>query len=56
MQWLKPVLKRWTKESVISEARKYNTRTLFHKNSSVAYRVALHNGWMDEIASIVGWN
>lgn len=56
MPWLKPQLKSWDKESVILEARKYPTKTLFHNNSSVAYRVALRNGWLEEIANIVGWN
>lgn len=54
MPWLKPQLKSWDKESVILEARKYPTKTLFHNNSSVAYRVALRNGWLEEIANI-GW-
>ena len=55
MTWLKPQLKTWDKANVINEAKKYPTKTMFHNKSSVAYRVALRNNWMDEIAEIVGW-
>ena len=55
MTWLKPQLKTWNKERVIEEAMKYSTKVMFHNKSSVAYRVALRNKWMDEIAEIVGW-
>ena len=56
MTWLKPQLKTWNKENVIKEAAKYPTKAMFLKNSSVAYRVARRNEWMDEIADILKWN
>ena len=43
--WLKPQLKSWSKENVIEEALKYPSKVMFHNKSSVAYRVALRNGW-----------
>ena len=55
MPWLKPQLKSWSKENVIEEALKYPSKVMFHNKSSVAYRVALRNGWMDEIEIITGW-
>jgi hypothetical protein len=55
MTWLKPQLKTWNKEDVIKEAMKYPTKVMFLKKSSVAYRVARRNGWMEEIAELVGW-
>ena len=39
---------KWTKETVFEESKKYNTRNSFRKGSS-AYRVALNNGWLDEM-------
>ena len=55
MPWLIPQLKSWSKENVIEEALKYPSKVMFHNKSSVAYRVALRNGWMDEIEIITGW-
>ena len=56
MTWLKPQLKTWNMDKVIQEAKKFPSKAMFHNKSSVAYRVALRNGWMDKITVIVGWN
>ena len=39
----------WNEETCYEEAKKYSTRTEFHKGSSGAYAVARRNGWMDEL-------
>lgn len=39
----------WTKERVFEEARKYQTRSEFHKCGNRAYKIALKNGWLDEM-------
>jgi len=41
----------WTKELCYEEALKYNTRTEFQKGSSIAYRTAIVNSFLDEITS-----
>lgn len=40
---------KWTKEFVFEEAKKYKTRSEFHKNGSGGYYVARINGWLDEL-------
>ena len=40
---------KWTKEAVFEKAREYKTRTEFQKGCGSAYRVALRNGWLDEL-------
>jgi hypothetical protein len=37
-----------SKENVMSEAKKYNTRGKWSKNSSASYNFASKNGWIDE--------
>ena len=52
MDWFKrPVVynKKWTKEEVFKEARKYQTRGEFAKVCPSAYRVARINGWLEEM-------
>lgn len=39
----------WTKDKVIEEAKKYNTRTEFYKNSGSAYDAARRNNWLDDL-------
>lgn len=39
---------RWTKEAVISEARKYTTIRDFSKNNPMAYQAAHRRRWADE--------
>lgn len=39
----------WTKERVIQEALRYNTRTAFFKGASSAYNKAQAEGWMDDV-------
>lgn len=41
----------WNKETVCTEALKYNTRTEFCKGSAGAYDSAFTNGWLDEACS-----
>ena len=43
--------KKWIKETCTIEAKKYNTRTIFQKQSSGAYCAAYDNNWIDEICS-----
>ena len=40
---------KWTKEKVFEESRKYTFISEFQKKSSVAYRVSVKNGWLDEM-------
>ena len=52
MDWfVRPVNynKKWYKENVFKEARKYQTRSEFQKGCPGAYRVARKNGWLDEM-------
>lgn len=46
-----PKGKKWTKEEVHEEAKKYTTRTKFSKGSNKQYQSASHNGWLDEVCS-----
>lgn len=41
--------KKWYRENVFAEARKYNTRDEFRKGCISAYQVARKNGWLDEM-------
>ena len=48
--------KKWTKEEVHEEAKKYKTRSEFARSSDTkgtnkAYQSASHNGWLDEVCS-----
>lgn len=43
--------KRWCRESVAEEARKYVTRSSFCRDNSSAYGYALSNGILDEVCS-----
>lgn len=58
MEWLKSKNKkgaehkkrRWkTKEDVVEESKKYNSRTEFNKKSHRAYEIARKNKWLDEM-------
>lgn len=56
MTWFtRPVVhnKKWTKEKVFEEARKYQTRSEFHKCCTGAYEIALKNNWLDEMDWLV---
>jgi predicted GIY-YIG superfamily endonuclease len=51
-----PKGKKWTKEEVHEEAKKYKTRNEFARSSDTkgknkAYQSASHNGWLDEVCS-----
>lgn len=41
--------RKWTYETVIDEAKKYNSRTEWARNSSASYHLALMNGWVEEM-------
>ena len=41
--------KKWTKDAVFNESKKYSLRSDFKKNSSGAFRVAYENGWLTEM-------
>lgn len=56
MDWfVKPIAynKKWTKEYVFAEARKYQTRSEFYKGCGSAYVVARRNGWLSEMTWFV---
>ena len=40
--------KKWDHDSVIEEAKKYKTKKDFRRNANGAYKVALHNKWLEE--------
>ena len=45
----------WTREKIFEVARQYKTRSEFEKGCGSAYRVALRNGWIDELLpSMIG--
>lgn len=41
--------KKWTKETVFEESKKYSSRSEFKKKKSGAFRIAYMNGWLDEM-------
>ena len=45
--------KKWTKETVFEESKKYSSRSEFKRNKSGAFRVAYINGWLDEMVWLV---
>ena len=53
MTWLTYIDKHppgyWTKEKVFKESKKYKGRYEFQRKNRKAYRVALKNGWLDEM-------
>lgn len=56
MTWLiRPIVwnKKWTKENVFTESKKYPTRKKFDKGCGGAYNVARVNGWLDEMTWLV---
>ena len=46
-------LKKWSKNKVFEESKKYKTRTEFKKSCSRAYNVALKNKWLDEMTWLI---
>lgn len=56
MTWfVRPVVhnKKWTKERVFAEAKKYKTKKEFQKGCGSAYDVARKNKWLDEMTWFV---
>lgn len=60
--WLKEMIwftrptahnKKWTREKVFAEARKYNTRKEFSKGCGSGYKLACENGWLDKMDWLV---
>lgn len=45
--------KKWTKETVLEEGKKYSSRSEFKKKKSGAFRIAYMNGWLDEMIWLV---
>lgn len=45
--------KKWTKNKVFNEGKKYTTKADFYRNSSRAYEVARKNGWLKEMTWFV---
>ena len=41
---------KWNYDTCLKEARKYKSRSEFHKKCSGAYKAALKNGWLDDYA------
>ena len=46
---------RWNKELCINEAKKYNSKTQFQKNSGGAYNYASRNKLLEEIYLLMKW-
>lgn len=45
----KKPIRKWTREAVFEESKKYNTRYHFQVGNETAYKKALDNGWLDEM-------
>lgn len=45
--------KKWTRETVFEESKKYSSRSEFKKSNSGAFRIAYINGWLDEMNWLV---
>ena len=46
----------WTKDRILTSAKKYKTRTEWMRsNESAAYNIARKNGWMDEACKHMPW-
>lgn len=41
--------KKWTRETVFEESKKYSSRSEFKRMSYGAYHTACKNGWLDEM-------
>lgn len=39
----------WTKERIFEEARRHSSKSDFHKAASQAYKIAMKEGWIDEM-------
>ena len=50
---IKVMQKKWTKETVFEESKKYSSRSEFKKKKSGAFRIAYMNGWLDEMIWLV---
>lgn len=46
-------VKKWTKNKVFEESKKYSSRIEFKKKNSSAYNVALKNKWLDEMTWLI---
>lgn len=45
--------KKWTRETVFEESKKYSSRSEFKRMSYGAYHTACKNGWLDEMKWLV---
>ncbi len=50
---IKAMLKKWTRETVFEESKKYSSRAEFKKMKSGAFRIAYMNGWLSEMVWLV---
>ena len=46
-------VKKWSKNKVFEESKKYRSRIEFKKNCSTAYNLALRNKWIDEMKWLI---
>lgn len=51
MKSVKPEPNFWSKENIISEAKKYTSRNEFRKKATYLYKIMTQNGWTDEVCS-----
>lgn len=49
MTWLKPIRRKWTKNTVFDESKKYTSITQFIKHEHRAYEKARNNGWLEKM-------
>lgn len=44
-----PIRRKWTKEAVFEESKKYTSTTQFVKHAHRAYEKAKDNGWLEDM-------
>lgn len=49
---IKAMLKKWTRETVFEESKKYSSRAEFKKMKSGAFRIAYMNGWLSMVGKV----
>lgn len=50
---IKPMQKKWTRETIFEESKRYSSRSEFKKGTSAAFSVAYKNRWLDEMEWLV---
>ncbi len=46
------MLKKWTRETVFEESKKYSSRAEFKKMKSGAFRIAYMNSWLSMVGKV----